>query len=112
MGRIYLRLEKAYFEKHKAEAAKAYDEMVKESYSEAEEKQYLGKGYLFNLDDLEKQNIETDEGSFSIDLSSNDDDEAAFLSVTYHLDPEDYIELAALAIKRMNKAKALFETLQ
>lgn len=116
MGNIRLEISKKWLEAQKAEAGKAYDRIQKDDYANDQQAQKtIGKYLLFDLD-LEKQEIDTDEGTINLFFASPDQNEEGnreiWLNLSYRLDPEDYIELATLGIKRYNKAKALFETLQ
>lgn len=103
MGNIYLSVEKAWLEKNIEKAVKAYDKEFNEN-----DKEEKGKWCLFDIDTT-KDEIRTEGGEIYLGLPSAGD--GPYISIRYKLDPEDYIKLTELAIKRMNKAKALFETL-
>jgi len=96
MSNIYITLEKGWFEKNAAKAAKRYKDKVDSD----------GEGWIFQFD-AEKQEITNYGKTLSLQLPGDEDDpDAPYLEIEYTLDTEDLVKLAEILIKQLNKAKA------
>jgi|GEM_PF-5394712 len=102
MTKIILELDAEFFEKNKTKAKKAFDDNLDKNSD------LQGKGYRFVLD-LEKQEMDADNGTFTVSLM---DEHLNYIDLKYVLENEDLIKLAELLIKRLNKAKSYHELME
>lgn len=104
-GNVWLTFDKKFLDSILARAAKVHDDDDKENGDGSS----VGQGYKFKVQ-MKQQSCDVEDAKFHISYSTENGE--IWMHITHDFDEQDHIKLAEVIIKKLNKAKALFETLK